>query len=92
VLPRYRNRFAEPKCKEEAAIQQFPDFELLMINLAEKWAQIPMVDTNNAIRFFKHELDEAQKHQKQLKSKANYKYVEYPFKRERSDDAALAKH
>jgi hypothetical protein len=81
----YRKRFAEPANKEEAAIQQHSDLEAAMIDFAAKWSQIGTVDPNNIIKLFLVELNDAQKLQKQLGNKARYRYVEYPFKRNRDN-------
>jgi hypothetical protein len=80
-LSSFRKAFTEPTSKEEAAVQQNPDLELAMINLATMWAQMGLTDISNIVKLLATEINEAQKHQKNLKGKARYRYVEYPCKR-----------
>jgi hypothetical protein len=77
----FRKRFILPTCKEEAAVQQNPDLELAMINLATMWAQMGVTDISNIVKLLSTEIHEAQKQQKKLKGKARYRFVEYPVKR-----------
>ena len=77
----FRKPFTEPTCKEEAAVQQNPDLELAMINLATMWAQMGVTDISKIVKLVATKINEAQKHQKNLKGKARYRYVEYPCKR-----------
>jgi len=84
----FRKPFTEATSKEQAAIQQHPDLELAMINLAAMWAQMGKTDLNNVVKLFTDELADAQQRQRKLKGKARYRFVEYPFslKRQREDE------
>ena len=85
-LTSYRDPFTDPASKEAAAIQQHPDLELAMIDLAAIWAQMGTIDTRNVLALFTTELEQAQKNQKKLKGKARFRSVEYPCKCRLNED------
>ena len=86
-LSSFRKPFTEPTCKEEAALQQNPDLELAMINLATMWAQMGVTDISNIAKLVATEINEAQKHQRNLKGKARYRLVEYPVTGKRKSNS-----
>lgn len=86
----YRKRFSEATSKEQAAIQQHPDLELAMINLAAIWAQMGTTDLKNIVKLFTDELADAQQLQRKLKGKARYRFVEFPFKRQRDAEDCMS--
>jgi hypothetical protein len=74
----YRPRFdANPRTYEEAALMQHSDIEKAMIDLAEKLAQLGLVDNTESIRLFSNELNFARDYQAKLGSKARYRNVNY---------------
>lgn len=80
-----RKPFEDATSREEAAIQQHPDLELAIIELAEKWAEIPDYDHNNVMSLLFEELQIADSHQEQRGFKARYRRVFFPSKKNKRD-------
>jgi hypothetical protein len=68
----------EPATYEEAIMQQHPDIEKKMIELAAMFAQCDVQDLKEAARIFREELTQAQAYQVALpRDKARWRTVEY---------------
>lgn len=60
---------------EEAALQQNPDIERAMIELAEMFAQCGVTSNNGFLRLFDKELTRARTFQNKLGHKGRYRYI-----------------
>ena len=68
----------EPATYKEAIMQQHPDIEKKMIELAAMFAQCDVQDLKEAARIFREELKQAQEYQMALgRDKSRWRAVEY---------------
>lgn len=81
-----RAPFADPTTFEEAALQQHPDLELAMINLAEMFVQCGVTRSTEAMKLLDAELTEAYSRFKLLGNKARYRGVDFHPDNEDQED------
>ena len=67
-----------PLTHKEAAMQQYPDIELAMINLADMFIQCNIESPEETLRMFNNELLASRNRQDALKGKARYRGVYFP--------------
>ena len=85
----YRMPFWAPTSYKEAALQQHPDIETAMIQLAKMFIEIGINDTDGAHRLFDAELFKQFNLAKEKQSRVRFRHVEWPMPagRQPSDDS-----